>query len=238
MDEQLAAIVEELRSDRERGASSLAGRAVEELVAATARGLDPLDAARALAGARPSMGAIAAALGRVVGAARDPVRIAEEGQALLGRSERARRSIAAILGVRRGRVLTLSSSRTVDEVLARATGLQRVDDLGSADLLLVGADAIFQDGSVVNAAGTRELARAAGARDVPVVVAAGTLKLVPTDPVPPHEEGFDLVPQALVVEIATEEGVFTPPVIAALCDRMPFLREGYALVTSASAPVS
>jgi translation initiation factor 2B subunit (eIF-2B alpha/beta/delta family) len=238
VDDELAARVEEVRLDREHGASFLARRALEALVAAVQRGGDPLEAARALAAARPAMGGIAAAVGRTVGCSRDAGRIVDEGRALLARSERGRRSIAVLLGDRRGRVLTHSSSATVDEVLSHAPGLERVHDLRSANLVLVGADAVFRDGSVVNAAGTRELARAAGARDIPVVVAAETLKLVPTDPVPPAEGEFDLTPQALVVEIATEEGVFTPPQIAALCDRTPFLGDGYLLVTSAGVPVS
>ena len=51
--------------------------------------------------------------------------------------------------------------------------------LADADHVLVGADSIAADGSVINKVGTRGLAVSARDRGVPVMVAAGTLKLHP-----------------------------------------------------------
>jgi translation initiation factor 2B subunit (eIF-2B alpha/beta/delta family) len=128
--------------------------------------------------------------------------------------------------------MTLSTSATVDEVL-RYGAAARVERLEEAEVVLVGADAVFCDGSIVNAAGTRELAAAAARAGVPVVVAAETLKLVPSRGVEPAEALFELTPAELVETIATEEGLFAPEEIDELVGRTPFLREGYALVAPA-----
>jgi ribose 1,5-bisphosphate isomerase len=106
--------------------------------------------------------------------------------------------------------------------------------LESADLLLVGADTVFRDGTLCNKVGTSELARAARRHDVPTTVAAEVLKLAPYATRPAHElseEGTrDFTPPDLIDEIVTEEGIFTPEEVAALIDRTPFLREGYELL--------
>jgi translation initiation factor 2B subunit (eIF-2B alpha/beta/delta family) len=228
-----AARIEALARDREHGASFLARRAVEILVESAAAGEDPLDVAGALADARPAMGAIAGAVGRVVAAANDPDQIVVEGRALLARSERAARSIAVLVAPYvGGLVLTHSTSATVAEVLRHA-GAVETSEMSSANVVVVGADTVFRDGSVVNAAGTCALAKTASRAGVPVIVAAETIKLVPADPTEPEEEGFDLTPADLIDRIATEEGIFPPADILALVDRSPFLRAGYDLVTHA-----
>jgi translation initiation factor 2B subunit (eIF-2B alpha/beta/delta family) len=225
--------IEALAADREHGAGYLARRAVQILVESTAEGEDALRVARALAAARPAMGAIAGAVGRVVVAAGSPEQLVLEGRALLDRYERAGRSIAVLAApLVSGRVRTHSRSTTVTEVLGHSQA-RRTERIENADVLLVGADTVFRDGSIVNATGTRALAEEAATAGIPVVVAAETLKLVPIDSVPPTEELLDLTPAELVDWIATEEGVFPPADIAALVDRTPFLRTGYALVTHA-----
>jgi ribose 1,5-bisphosphate isomerase len=103
--------------------------------------------------------------------------------------------------------------------------------VATVDLLLVGADTVFRDGSLINKAGTRDLTKAATEADVPVVVACEVIKLAPVEAREPGEDRFDLTPSDQIDHFVTEEGVFTPEDIPALLDRTPFLREGYALLS-------
>jgi ribose 1,5-bisphosphate isomerase len=110
-----------------------------------------------------------------------------------------------------------------------------------ATLLLVGADTVFADGTLCNKVGTAALAESAAAKGIPVMVAAEIVKLAPLeaseapDPGPAERELFELTPPELITAIVTEEGEFTPPEIAHLVDRTPFLREGYALLQPTTA---
>jgi translation initiation factor 2B subunit (eIF-2B alpha/beta/delta family) len=132
----LAATVEELRHDRQHGASWMARRAVETLLEVSREPIANCDslvdrlvaAGRELAEARPGVGAIAGAAGRVLAAANahrylelDDLRrlIDEEGQGLLDGRQRAGASIAIQLSERlQGSVvLTHSASATVREAL-------------------------------------------------------------------------------------------------------------------------
>ncbi len=94
-----------------------------------------------------------------------------------------------------------------------------------ADAVLVGADAVRDDGAVVNKTGTRTVAAAAAHEDVPVYVVAATAKVAtgpvrlergPDDlydgdaPVETHDPVFDVTPPALVDGLITEEGVLSP----------------------------
>ncbi|MGP8158237.1 MAG: hypothetical protein ACLPWO_01295 [Thermoplasmata archaeon] len=78
----------------------------------------------------------------------------------------------------------------------------------SADLVIIGADAVFSDGSVAHKVGTRSLARAASKARVPVVVVAGRSKFTgrpaPRRPLPAW---FDRTPSRFVSEIWTDAGV-------------------------------
>jgi translation initiation factor 2B subunit (eIF-2B alpha/beta/delta family) len=108
--------LQELRDDRSHGASWLARRALEALLEALDAGDDPVATARALAAARPSMGAIAGAVGRVIAAGHTPNQTIAEAQALLGSRDRAARTIAVLLRPSMtGVVLTHSASATVRE---------------------------------------------------------------------------------------------------------------------------
>lgn len=109
--------------------------------------------------------------------------------------------------------------------------------LETVDLLLLGADSVFRDGSLVNRGGTSALCDAAGEAKVPVVVACETFKLAPFDPneAAGDDEQFDLTPPDRIDRYVTDEGVFAPDEIAALIDRTPFLREGYELLRAAPA---
>jgi ribose 1,5-bisphosphate isomerase len=114
--------------------------------------------------------------------------------------------------------------------------------LDEADHVLVGADSIAADGSVVNKIGTSGLAVSARQRDVPVVTAAQTIKLHPDtltghtveietrdeaeviDPERRAEIGeitvenpaFDVTPPRYVDAIVTEHGQFPPESIVTL----------------------
>jgi len=77
-----------------------------------------------------------------------------------------------------------------------------------ADLLLIGADAVYRDGTVVHKVGTRRLASAAFAAKVPVVVVAGRSKWVDRPPPRRPPPGpFDLTPARWVREYWTDSGV-------------------------------
>jgi ribose 1,5-bisphosphate isomerase len=250
--------------DHRHGAGWLARQAVEALAEAVANGADPLETGRALVAARPEMGAIAGAVGRVLAAARSPEQIAEEAAALVALRDRAANSIAVLLAPNlEGTVMTHSASATVREALVHTPpdrvvctvsepegeGRPFADDLEgegltvevvadddaehaaeTVDLLLLGADAVFEDGSLVNKAGTSGLAEAAHKAGVPVFVACETFKLTPSAPSDPDEERWDLTPAECLDQIVTEEGAYPPSEIAALIDRTPFLRAGAELL--------
>jgi translation initiation factor 2B subunit (eIF-2B alpha/beta/delta family) len=246
--------------------------------------LDDLQAAgRRLAAARPGVGAIAGAVGRLLAAGQheshlDPEEfrrmLQEEALGLTEGRMRAPASIAILLRDRidGATILTHSASATVRETFLHCEpkkvlctvsapveeGRQFVEDMRDAgvdaelvedaeapsrfpeaSLFLLGADTVFRDGTVCNKIGTIPLARAAAEAGCPIVVAAEVIKLAPVpgaqapDLAEFERELFELVPADLITEIVTEEGVFTPDDLAALVDRVPFLREGYELVAPA-----
>ncbi|MFC7176055.1 ribose 1,5-bisphosphate isomerase [Halosegnis marinus] len=114
--------------------------------------------------------------------------------------------------------------------------------LDEVDHVLVGADAVAADGSVVNKVGTSGLAVSARDRGVPIVVAAGTIKLDPAtltgraveieqrdeseviDPETRADIGdiavanpaFDVTPPRHVDAIVTERGQFPPESVVTL----------------------
>jgi translation initiation factor 2B subunit (eIF-2B alpha/beta/delta family) len=102
-------------------------------------------------------------------------------------------------------------------------------------LVLVGADTIYRDGTLLNRRGTRAIAEAAAGSRVPVVVATETIKLAPfpAPPEPADAERTDLTSADLIEEYVTEEGAVTPDEVEILADRTPFLREGYELLGAA-----
>ena len=104
----------------------------------------------------------------------------------------------------------------------------------TVNLLLIGADTVFRDGSLINKTGTRDLAKTASEAGVPVLVACEVIKLAPVAPREPGEDRFDLTPPESIDSYVTEEGVFTPADIPSLLDRTPYLREGYALLQQQS----
>jgi translation initiation factor eIF-2B subunit delta len=280
----LAESVEELRFDRSHGGSWMARRAVEALLEVTAQPASStaellerlLDAGRELATARPDMGAIAHAVGRLVASAHSASHLApnhlqrlvsEEASALIAGRDRAAASIAVQLApsLRDALVLTHSASATVREAVLytrparlfctasapfeegrrlaeglRTEGLdvELVEDddvdraLETASLVLVGADTIYEDGSIRNKIGTRALAEAAQRVGVRTVVACEPLKLAPVAPptVEDEPELRDTIASELVDEIVTEEGLVVPEEVRSLIEHTPFLRDGYRLL--------
>jgi translation initiation factor 2B subunit (eIF-2B alpha/beta/delta family) len=111
--------------------------------------------------------------------------------------------------------------------------------VAEASLLLVGADTVFRDGALCNKIGTRALAEAAAAHEVPMVVACELIKLAPVasdqaTPLPPQvRRFFDVTPPGLVEAVVTEEGTYPTADVGMLVDHTPFLRDGYALLRSA-----
>jgi translation initiation factor 2B subunit (eIF-2B alpha/beta/delta family) len=78
----------------------------------------------------------------------------------------------------------------------------------AADLVIIGADAVFSDGSVAHKVGTRSLARTAAGCGVPVVVIAGRSKF--TGRLPPRRRLpalFDRTPSRYISEFWTDGGV-------------------------------
>ena len=265
MHADLVARVERIAADTRHGSSWLAKEALEALVEAVQIGEDPIQTARDLVRARPAIGAIAGAMGRVLVSGRTPEQLIEEAHAVIAGRERAAATIAVLLSQElAGKVvMTHSASATAREALVHAqvdrvvctvsdpvgegrgfseelaatglaTELVADEDAGRAvatvDLLLLGADTVFRDGSLVNKIKTNGLTKAARKAGVPVVVACEVLKLAPVDPYEPDEERVDLTPPRLIDRYATEEGIVAPEEIAALVDRTPFLREGYELL--------
>jgi translation initiation factor 2B subunit (eIF-2B alpha/beta/delta family) len=256
--------VERIANDDIHGASWLAKEAVEAVAEAIELGEDPVDLGRQLVRARPAMGAIAGALGRMLAAGRTPEQMVEEARALVESRERASKAIAVIASQHlRDVVMTHSASSTVREALVhtppsrvvcttsepigegrdlaeqlRQEGLtvELVDDsdaehaVETVNLLLIGADTVFRDGSLVNKVGTAGLARAAKDAGVPVLVACEVIKLSPAGPRDPGEERFDLTDPEYIDLFLTEEGQYAPDDIGALIDRTPFLRDGHALL--------
>ena len=227
---KLAERVELIKEDRVHGASWLAAHALETLVDAAELGEDPLEAGRALAQARPSIGAIA-------------VQLAEDVAGKVVMTHSASATVREALAHTPPDRVVCTASDPIGEGRAFAEELRRegltvelvADDdaehaVATAGLFLVGADTVFRDGALANKAGTGDIAKAASEAGVPVVVASEVLKLAPFKARTPDEELFDLTPPERIDKFVTEEGVFEPDEIASLVDRTAFLRDGYALL--------
>jgi ribose 1,5-bisphosphate isomerase len=262
----------------------MARRAVEALLDVTAEPASStaeflarlLDAARELACARPAMGAVTHAVGRLVASAHtasslspDELQhlVADEANALIASRDRAAASIAVHLGpaLRDARVLTHSASATVREAVlhtrparvfctvsapfeegrllaedlgAEGLDVELVEDdhvdraLETASLVLVGADTVYEDGTITNKIGTRPLAEAAQRLGIRTLVACEVLKLVPVPSSSAEGEPDlrDTTPPAFIDQIVTEEGPTIPENIRSLIERTPFLRDGYRLL--------
>jgi translation initiation factor 2B subunit (eIF-2B alpha/beta/delta family) len=128
-----------------------------------------------------------------------------------------------------------------DELAGAGLEVELVEDstapaqLEWASLLLLGADTVYRCGTLCNKQGTRELAEAAADQGVPTLVACEVIKLAPIEASegPGLSPDRDLTSPELIDRVITEEGQFLSEEIAALVDRTPFLRDGYALLRGA-----
>jgi len=133
----------------------------------------------------------------------------------------------------------LNEGKTTARLLARLSvpvtlisDAQAAAFMAEAEAVLVGADTVFANGSVVNKVGTCALALLARNARVPFYVATETLKVAPGRPEAsqkaPEERQpglaipavyFDLTPPRLVTALITEEGPFAPREIRPLAKR-------------------
>jgi len=117
--------------------------------------------------------------------------------------------------------------------------------LKGVNAVLLGADSILADGSVINKVGTYLVALAAKDQSIPFWVASETFKISPSslriqsiiEEGPPsevidlnrfknlkiHNPYFDITPQNYVTEIITEKGILSPQAINALAQKLPYL---------------
>jgi translation initiation factor 2B subunit (eIF-2B alpha/beta/delta family) len=128
--------------------------------------------------------------------------------------------------------------RLAEELRAEGLDAEVVEDaevedaFGSVSLVLIGADTVYEDGSVRNKIGTHSLLALAERVGVRSVVACELLKLAPV-PAPSDEdepELRDTTPGDLIDEIVTEEGSVAPEHVRSVIERTPFLRDGYRLL--------
>ncbi|GAD52792.1 methylthioribose-1-phosphate isomerase [Halarchaeum acidiphilum MH1-52-1] len=117
--------------------------------------------------------------------------------------------------------------------------------VGDVDAVLVGADTVLRDGSVVNKVGTRAAALAAAEADVPVYAVCARDKVAPeADPDDPALEDapasalydgdapldvanplFDVTPASLVTGVVTENGVLDASAVADVAAELRALRD-------------
>jgi translation initiation factor 2B subunit (eIF-2B alpha/beta/delta family) len=138
----------------------------------------------------------------------------------LSRSDSVRRALTVARGARRPREVVVLESQPGGEGRGFARELRRsglrarvVPDakgrglVRRMDLVLIGADAVWADGSVVHKVGTRPLALAAHQAGVPVIVVTGRSKWVPrTRPARGLPPTFDRTPARSIREYWTDGG--------------------------------
>lgn len=139
----------------------------------------------------------------------------------LSRSESVLTALRVVPGSRQPRRISVLESRPGGEGREFAADLRRAglsarvipdrrgpETVARADLLLIGADTVFSDGSVAHKVGTKPLAEVASASEVSVVVVAGTSKFSGG---PPPRHGlpplFDRTPARYIHEYWTDRGV-------------------------------
>ncbi|GAB6860686.1 NUDIX domain-containing protein [Haloplanus litoreus] len=193
------------------GGDRTPGTVRDRAAAAAEAALDADDAAAATAAERCGVSVVTLSQSGTVRAALDRARPA----VLIGESRPAREGtdVAASLADAELDVTLTTEAALPAELAARAP-----------DSVLVGADAVLADGSVVNKVGTRGLALAAAREDVPVYVVAAAAKVRPDEavhgetgdtaalydgaaPVSVANPIFDRTPADLVTGVVTERGV-------------------------------
>jgi translation initiation factor 2B subunit (eIF-2B alpha/beta/delta family)/8-oxo-dGTP pyrophosphatase MutT (NUDIX family) len=101
--------------------------------------------------------------------------------------------------------------------------------ISDVDLVLVGADSVLTDGSLVHKVGTKYIAAGANEREIPFYSACETTKFSTADflgePAQPSEALFDITPSKYVSKFITETGAVEPREVEARIRVM--LREIY-----------
>jgi translation initiation factor 2B subunit (eIF-2B alpha/beta/delta family) len=128
--------------------------------------------------------------------------------------------------------------RFADELRAEGLDAEVVEDADvedafhSVSLVLVGADTVYEDGSVRNKIGTHSLLELAERVGVRSVVACELLKLAPVAAPDDEDEPElrDTTPPELIDAIVTEEGSVEPENVRSVIERTPFLQDGYRLL--------
>src|SRR6266480_2030271 len=115
----------------------------------------------------------------------------------------------------RGMAAALGRDGIPVEVLTDEVGPTRAAE---ATYVLVGADSVLRDGSLVNKRGTLPLAQSATALEKPVYVACESLKFdarfdAASWPGATMQDLFDLTPGALITTVVTERGTYAPDIL-------------------------
>jgi hypothetical protein len=201
---RLPAAVLAAAADRQGGAAEVAARAVDGLLEVAA---DPTLLGQAVAVLQAGQPAMAPVWHLAMAArAPDPAAALADLRRRLGTDADAAVAAATAWLLDRlagtpGTVATVSHSSLVDRVLARVAA----DPRGSPVTGLVGADAVGP-GAILNAAGTRELARR-----LPTLVVATAVKLVPGEVFDRLAgPGFEVVPLQEVAAVVVGAEVLTP----------------------------
>lgn len=238
-----------VREDRDHGSAWVAARALELLRdrAATADDLAPVAAlARDLRDARPAMAVVANRVNRAMAGAETPADVRLSGPvATCSRSETVLAALAEVAvpvvvgesrlgceGVATAEALGARATLVPDAVLPGT--LAGLSGRPATESVLLGADAVLPDGSVVNRTGSYPLALAAEREDRPVRVVAtrdkvraeggfdaterepSTALYDGDDPVATATPLFERVPARLVDAVVTEDGVLDADDVAAV----------------------
>lgn len=166
----------------------------------------------------------------------------------LSRSDAVRRVLLGLPDPRRPAVAVVLRSLPGGEGAEMARDLRRFgmrarvvaddrarDAVADADLVLLGADAVMADGSLVHKVGTRSLLAAARDLGVPVAVVTGTSKFCRRRSLPrPLPSLFDRSPGGSISVFWTDRGRITPRQVAT--GRPPWLRPSRGGSRAATAP--
>jgi len=211
------------RVDRVMDAASAhrTARAVEHAAAAGIDEAVHADDRAATRTARRVAGARVATLSRS-GTVREALELADPEAVLVAESRPGKEGVDVAESLAAGSQVTLAT----DAAFAHAIGEWE------ADAVLVGADAVLADGSVVNKAGTRAAAMAGTYEGIEVLVAAASDKITPDDPdleerdptevhdgerpVDVYNPTFDVTPAECVDAVVTERGILDADDVAAV----------------------
>jgi len=108
--------------------------------------------------------------------------------------------------------LRLAAEGTICQLISDEIKPESLDEV---DIILIGADTVFLDGSVMNGYPSLKLAATAAEHNppIPVYVLCDSLKFSLDRRLDKTEPGFELIPAKLVTGLISEDGVFTTDAI-------------------------